>query len=265
MYWLCRSWGRRATGLPHRLGEGDGPDVHRVRDLVAQRHVERRHRPILVDHRRRCGGRHVGEPGRSGELPQKRRVRLNVDRPPGDPHTHGGRAGRVRSAGREIRLSRLPPDPHPLGRDAVEPRVLDRGDEATEIGKGELEPAPRCRPLLLPWEKIYFDHAARLSASPTDSISRGATSSTDTDSNTASRTLSRCTGLATSTGTLSRLPSASFSPGIRAPPPIVYTRPRPPAEREAVARNAAARSTPTAISSPRASTYGARSALCVRP
>src|SRR5437762_11996192 len=36
---------------------------------------------------------------------------LNVDRPPGDPHTHGGRAGRVRSAGREIRLSRLPPDP----------------------------------------------------------------------------------------------------------------------------------------------------------
>src|SRR5439155_11684006 len=74
MYWLCRSWGRRATGLPHRLGEGDGPDVHRVRDLVAQRHVERRHRPILVDHRRRCGGRHVGEPGRSGELPQKRRV-----------------------------------------------------------------------------------------------------------------------------------------------------------------------------------------------
>src|SRR3989449_7337834 len=64
--------------------------------------------------------------------------------------------------------------------------------------------APRSRPLLLPWEEIYFDHAARLSASPTDSISSGATSSTDTDSNTASRTLSRCTGLATSTDTLSR-------------------------------------------------------------
>ena len=36
-----------------------------------------------------------------------------------------------------------------------------------------------------------------------------------------SRTRSRCTGFASSTGTLSRLPSTSFSPGIRAPPPIV--------------------------------------------
>src|SRR2546430_7898315 len=39
--------------------------------------------------------------------PQKRRVRLNVDRPPGDPHTHGGRASRVRSAGRDRKSTRL--------------------------------------------------------------------------------------------------------------------------------------------------------------
>src|SRR6266566_1665295 len=85
------------------------------------------------------------------------------------------------------------------------------------------------------------------------------------DSNTESSTLSRCTGLASSTGTRSRFDNASFRPGTRAPPPMVYTRPRPPAERDAVARNAAARSTPTAISSPRASTYCARSPLCAWP
>src|SRR5213596_236637 len=102
-------------------------------------------------------------------------------------------------------------------------------------------------------------------ARPTDSIKRGATSSTATDSNTESRTLSRCTGLASSTGTRSRFDNASFRPGTRAPPPMVYTRPRPPADRDAVARNAAARSTPTAISSARASTYCARSPLCAWP
>src|SRR5213079_3776857 len=96
-----------------------------------------------------------------------------------------------------------------------EPRILDRRDEAAQVGEGELEPAPRCRPLLLPWEEIDFDHAARLSATPTDSISSGATSSTETDSNTLSRTLRRCTGLASSTGTRNRLESASFKPGTR--------------------------------------------------
>src|SRR5207244_12163711 len=79
---------------------------------------------------------------------------------------------------------------------------------------------------LLPGKEVYFDHAARLSARPTDSIKRGATSSTATDSNTESRTLSRCTGLASSTGTRSRFDSASFRPGTRAPPPMVYTRDR---------------------------------------
>src|SRR6266480_4275894 len=146
-----------------------------------------------------------------------------------------------------------------------QPRVLDTGQQALEIGQGELEPRAPRRLFLFPGKEIDFDHAARLSARPTDSISSGAISSTETDSNTLSRTLSRCTGLASSTGTRNRLESASFKPGTRAPPPIVYTRPRPPADRDAVARNAAARSTPTAISSPRASTYCARSALSVIP
>src|SRR5690242_7507362 len=146
-----------------------------------------------------------------------------------------------------------------------QPGVLDGGEQALEIGQRELEARAGRRLLLLAGEKIYFDHAARLSARPTDSISSGATSSTDTDSNTESRTFSRWTGLASSTGTRKRLERDSFRPGTRAPPPIVYTRPSPPAERDAVARNAAARSTPTAISSPRASTYCARSALWVCP
>src|SRR5437762_2793263 len=256
MYWLCRSWGRRATGLPHRLGEGDGPDVHRVRDLVAQRHVERRHRPDLVEDVRPDIAVGVDAADdvdlRDERVPDLLRLALlgdhGVEAPLLGPHAIEPRLGHAQPGRLREEQQHHAHDHHGRRRARRDqPRVLDRGDEATEIGKGELEPAPRCRPLLLPWEKIYFDHAARLSASPTDSISRGATSSTDTDSNTASRTLSRCTRLATSTGSLSRLPSASFSPGIRAPPPIVYTRPRPPAEREAVARNAAARSTPTAI------------------
>src|SRR5947208_688347 len=147
-----------------------------------------------------------------------------------------------------------------------QPRVLDARQQTPEIGQRELEArAAGGRFLPLPGKQVYFDHAARLSARPTDSISSGATSSTATDSNTESRTLSRCTGLASSTGTRSRFDNASFRPGTRAPPPIVYTRPNPPAERDAVARNAAARSTPTAISSPRASTYCAKSPLWAWP
>src|SRR2546423_1206114 len=244
MYWLCRSWGRRGTAAyltdrvkgTVRMYTESGEDVElgdaRVADLLR--------RALRADH--------------------------GVEAPLLDRDALEPRLGHAQPRGLGEEQQHHAHDHHRRGRARRdEPRILDRRDEAAEVGEGELEPAPRCPPLLLPWEEIDFDHAARLSASPTDSISSGATSSTDTDSNTASRTLSRCTGLATSTGTLSRLPSASFSPGMRAPPPIVYTRPRPPAEREAVARNAAARSTPTAISSPRASTYGARSPLCVRP
>src|SRR3989454_2510598 len=147
-----------------------------------------------------------------------------------------------------------------------QPGVFDARKQTPEVGQRELEAraAAGCL-LLLSGKKIYFNHAARLSARPTDSIKRGATSSTATDSNTESRTLSRCTGLASSTGTRSRFDNASFRPGTRAPPPMVYTRPSPPAERDAAPRNAAARSTPTAISSPRASTYCARSPLCAWP
>src|SRR5881396_664025 len=159
------------------------------------------------------------------------------------------------------------PDHDQRGRARREqPRVLDARQQTPEVGQRELEAraAGGCLPLL-PGKQVYFDHAARLSARPTESIKRGAISSTATDSKTESRTLSRCTGLASSTGTRSRFDNVSFRPGTRAPPPIVYTRPSPPAERDAVARNAAARSTPTAISSPRASTYCARSPLCAWP
>src|SRR5205807_5941696 len=121
-----------------------------------------------------------------------------------------------------------------------QPGVFDARKQTPEVGQRELEArAAAGRLLLLSGKKVYFDHAARLSARPTESIRSGATSSTATDSNTASRTLSRCTGLASSTGTRKRPDSASFRPGIRAPPPIVNTRPSPPAERDAVAGNAA--------------------------
>src|SRR5437588_3752126 len=171
----------------------------------------------------------------------------------------------ARALGDEQQQS-TPDHDHGRGVPREEPGVLDARQEPLEVGQGEPEArAGPCRLFSLAGQQIDFDHAARLSARPTDSISSGATSSTETDSNTLSRTLSRCTGLASSTGTRNRLDSASFRPGTRAPPPIVYTRPSPPAERDAVARNAAARSTPTAISSPRASTYCARSALCVCP
>src|SRR4029077_16019287 len=109
--------------------------------------------------------------------------------------------------------------------------VLDAGQQSLEIGQGELEPRTARRLFLFPRKEVDFDHAARLSARPTDSIKSGATSSTETDSNTESRTLSRCTGLASSTGTRSRFDSASFRPGTRAPPPIVYPPPPPPADR----------------------------------
>src|ERR1041385_3348204 len=341
--------------LPHRPGHGLGTDVDRVRHPIPHRDVERRHRPVRLDHGGRRRGRRIREPGGRRELPQECRIRLDVDRAAGDPDAdHGyprrvgppcgdGRPGSGRpthrrhtrepGVGRQrlgdlveyvwpdvavridaaddvdlcdqrvadlLRLPLLrdhgvkaplldahrieprlehpqagalgdeqqqtPPD-HDHGSRArgEQPGVLDAGQQALEVGQGEREPRAPRRLFLFPGKEIDFDHAARLSARPTDSISSGATSSTETDSNTLSRTLRRCTGLASSTGTRNRLESASFNPGTRAPPPIVYTRPSPPADRDAVARNAAARSTPTAISSPRASTYCARSALCVIP
>src|SRR5256886_163731 len=351
--WSC---GNRAMALPHRPGHGLGPDVDRVRHPIPHRHVERRHRPVRLDHGGRRRRRHIRERGGGGELPQERGIGLDVDGAAGDPDADDGRPRRVGRPGGDGRRARGGRPTHrrhavqpgvrrqrlgdlvehvrpdiavrvdaaddadlrdqrvadllglPLLRDhgveaplldahrieprlehpqagalgdeqqqstpdhdhrrrarGEQPRVLDTGQQALEIGQGELEPSAPRRLFLFSGKEIDFDHAARLSARPTDSISSGAISSTETDSNTLSRTLSRCTGLASSTGTRNRLESASFKPGTRAPPPIVYTRPRPPADRDAVARNAAARSTPTAISSPRASTYCARSALCVIP
>src|SRR5438128_3297673 len=359
--WLCLSCGSKAMALPRRLGQGDGADVHRVRHPETDGDVEGGDRAVGLDDRGGRRGGHVGEPGRRGELAQKRGERLDVHRAAGDPdpdlrfpgRVRGARAGRqgtrrtrggVAAAGHRdprepgigrqrlgdliehvrpditvgvdpaddvylsdervadaLRLALLrdhrvkppllrlhlgeavlghpqpralrdepqQPAPHhdqrgPAGHQ--QPRVLDARQEAPEVGQRQLEArAAGGRLLLLSGKKIYFDHAARLSARPTESISSGATSSTAMDSNTESRTFRRCTGLASSTGTRSRFDSASFRPGTRAPPPIVYTRPSPPAERDAVARNAAARSTPTAISSPRASTYCARSALWAWP
>src|SRR2546425_10114565 len=71
--WLCRSWGSRAMALPDRLREGDGADVHGVRDPVAHGDVEGRHRPIGLDDRGRRRRRHVRTPRRRGELPQEGR------------------------------------------------------------------------------------------------------------------------------------------------------------------------------------------------
>src|SRR2546428_2157821 len=159
------------------------------------------------------------------------------------------------------------PDHDQRGRARREqPRVLDARKQTPEVGQRELEAraAGGCLPLL-PGKQVDFDHAARLSARPTESIKRGAISSTATDSKTESRTLSRCTGLASSTGTRSRFDNVSFRPGTPAPPPLAYTRPSPPAERDALPRHAAAPPPPTAIPSPRASTYCARSALWAWP
>src|SRR6266704_1831468 len=86
--WLCRSWGSRAMALPDRLREGDGADVHGVRDPVAHGDVEGRHRPIGLDDRGRRRRRHVREPRRRGELPQEGRIRLDVHRTPRDPGAH---------------------------------------------------------------------------------------------------------------------------------------------------------------------------------
>src|SRR2546426_616637 len=329
---------------------------HRVGHLEAQPHVERRHRPVRLDYRLRGRGRDVGQPRRSRELPQERRVGLDVHGTAADGEPHHRRAARVgrgrgrraprrdHGHGRDVRepgvrrqrlrdlIEDVRPDvavavdaaddvdlrdqrvsdllrlallrdhdveatlfgahriesrfdhgeARPLGdeqrrraasrddpRDHCrdEPGVLDVGQEGPEVGQRELELKARAgrRLLLATGEKVYLNHAARLSASPTASSSSGATSSTAMASNPASRTFSRWTGFAASPGTLSRPERASFSPGTRDPPPAVYTRDSPPAERDAVARNAAARSTPTAISSPRASTYDARSGCCACP
>src|SRR5690349_15515166 len=260
----CRNGPRRSgsevVAARHRDAGEPGVGRERLRDLVE--HV-RPHVPVRVDTADDVDLR-------DERIPDLLRLALLRDHRVEPPllglhvrelRVEDAQAGAVRDEGEEP----APDDDDRRGADDEEPRVLDGGDQALEIGQREPEARAGRRLLLLAREKIYFNHAARLSARPTDSMSRGATSSTATDSNTESRTLSRCTGLASSTGTRNRFERASFRPGTRAPPPIVYTRPRPPAEREAVARNAAARSTPTEISSPRASTYGARSPLCAWP
>src|SRR5882762_3469029 len=166
-------------------------------DLRDQRVADALGLALLGDHRVEAPllRLHLGEPVLGH--PQARALRDEPQQPAPD-HDQRGRAGHE------------------------QPRVLDARQQAPEVGQRELEAraAGGCL-LLLPREKIYFDHAARLSARPTDSIKRGAISSTATDSNTESRTLRRWTGLATSTGTRSRLDSASFRPGTRDPPPIV--------------------------------------------
>src|SRR2546425_83213 len=245
--------------LPQRLHERDGTDVDRIRDAVADRHRERCDRTIRFDHRLRAGGRHVGEPRRRGELPQERRIGLDVDRASVDRHPHGGAAPPLPLHGEGDRW--LPPAPRGEGPPRAHgPR--DRAAQPAFLGLWVAGPAVRRRPLsagsrfllLLSGGRVYLNDGARLSGSPSASIKSGATSSTGTVSNTSSRTRRRCTGFASSIATFRRAPSTSFRPGIRAPPPVVYTRDRPPAERDAVARKAAARSTPTAISSPRALT-----------
>src|SRR5947209_911213 len=80
------------------------------------------------------------------------------------------------------------PDHDQRGRARREqPRVLDARKQTPEVGQRELEAraAGGCLPLL-PGKQVDFDHAARLSARPTESIKRGAISSTATDSKTES-------------------------------------------------------------------------------
>src|SRR6266851_8462108 len=333
--------------LPHRLEQRDSADVDGVRHLVAHRHIEGRNGAVGLQRHAGLVRRHVRDPGGGLQLPQERRVRLEVygdavdryphgvgqgirDRRPRPPrHTGRGRSyhppdlgdapqpgiwGKgfrdlVKDVRPDVAVRVDVADHHDLGEQRVpntlrlallgdhdveppllhldrleralgqrqlraldhkerrrttthdhprqdrgdQPGVLDVRDQPAQVRHTELEASARGFALLT-WEKIDFDHAARLSARPTDSISSGATSSTDTASNAVSLYASRWIGLAGSTGAFSRLASASLRPGIRDPPPVVNTRDSPPADRDAVARNAAARSTPTAISSPRAST-----------
>src|SRR5882762_8962409 len=83
--WLCLSCGTRAMALPRRLGQGDGPNVDRVRDSVTHGDVEGDDRAVSLDDRgsRRRG--HVRKPGRCSELAQERGVRLDVHGAAGDP------------------------------------------------------------------------------------------------------------------------------------------------------------------------------------
>src|SRR5690606_11789844 len=113
--------------------------------------------------------------------------------------------------------------------------------------------------------QVDFDHGhlgtfyrARRSASPTESMSMGATSSRSTVSATSERTATRSTGLATSVRTPSRPPIASTTPGTRAAPPERNTRPIPWPPDCAVT-TAAARSIPMASSSARSATKSRRS------
>src|SRR5690606_24277373 len=101
-------------------------------------------------------------------------------------------------------------------------------------------------------------YRVRRSASPTESMSIGAMSSSSTSSATSDRTAIRSTGLAISVRTPSRLPIASTMPGTRAPPPERNTRPIPWPPVCAVT-TAAARSIPMASSSARSATKLRRS------
>src|SRR5439155_12988324 len=88
-------------------------------------------------------------------------------------------------------------------------------------------------------------------ARPIESIRRGATSSVTSDSRAPSLTDIVARGFASSTGFFSRCPSASVRPGVREPPPQVYTAFICPSPLSDVDKNAIARSRPVAISSVR--------------
>ena len=76
---------------------------------------------------------------------------------------------------------------HPRRHRRDQVRILDRRQQRAKVGERELEARTRGLPLFLAGKQVDFDHAARLSANPTDSISSGATSSIDTAWNAASR------------------------------------------------------------------------------
>src|SRR5439155_4794346 len=73
MIWLRWSVGKIAIWLPHRLHERDRADVDRIRNAIADRHVELRDRTVRLDHGLRAGRRHVGEPRRR----DRKSTRLN--------------------------------------------------------------------------------------------------------------------------------------------------------------------------------------------
>src|SRR5690606_15552262 len=115
-------------------------------------------------------------------------------------------------------------DEHDPAEDGEEPPAVDR---LPRLGGGQLaSPTQRETGLAAAGAagrsgiQVDFDHGhlvtfyrARRSASPTESMSIGATSSSATVSATSERTATRSTGLATSVRTPSRFPIASTTPG----------------------------------------------------